>query len=103
MTLDTKQLDGGLDLKAIQVEEVRRVWNGLFHIECPPENQIRIWLCHDPYTIVLGLREAAQAFCRLRGNMSQEWIVRYSSKCMNSRSKILNILKQKEKSKWQTK
>ena len=101
MTLDTKQLDRGLDLKAIQVEEVRRVWNSLFPINVPSENQIRTWLCHSPYTVALGLREAARTFCRLKGDMSLEHVIRYASKVMNSRSRVLSITKRKEKEKSQ--
>jgi hypothetical protein len=85
----------GLDLRAIQIEEIREVWNSLFTITCPSENQIRTWLCHDLYTIVLGLREASQAFCRSEGGMTLEHVIRYASKVMNSRSRVLSMIETK--------
>ena len=86
-----------LDRKAIRVEEIRGIWNDLFPtIDAPSEFQIRTWLCHDPYTISLGLREAARAFSRLQ---STESVVRFASKCMSTRSRILEITKEKDKSK----
>jgi hypothetical protein len=93
MILDAKQLNEGLDLKAIRVEEVRKVWNSLFTIPAPSEFQIKTWMCHSPFTIALGLREAARAFSRLQ---STEHVIRYASKCMNTRTRILEIMKEKE-------
>jgi hypothetical protein len=87
-------LNEGLDLKASRVEEIRKVWNSLFTIPAPSEFQIRTWLCHNRYTIALGLREAARAFTRLQ---STEHVILYASKCMSTRSKVLNIMKHKKK------
>ena len=84
-----------LDLKAAKVQDVRNIWNGLFTIPAPSEFQIKTWLCHSNFTISLGLREAARAFSRLQ---STESVVRYASKCMSTRSKVLQVMKEKEKS-----
>jgi hypothetical protein len=85
-----------LDLKAAKVEEIRKVWSGLFPtIAAPSEFQIKTWLCHSNFTISLGLREAARAFSRLQ---STDRVVRFASKCMSTRSKVLQLMKQKEKS-----
>ncbi len=100
MILDAKQFNEGLDLKAIRVEDIRRLWSSLFPIAAPSEFQIRTWLCHSTFTISLGLREAARAFSRLQ---STEHVIRYASKCMNTRTRILEITKEKEKQQCQTK
>jgi hypothetical protein len=84
-----------LDRKTAKVEEIRRLWKSLFTIDAPSEFQIRTWLNHPTFTISLGLREAARAFYRLQ---STESVVRYASKCMGTRSKLLHLIKQKEKS-----
>ena len=90
-----------LDLKAIRAEEIRRLWSSLFPtIAAPSEFQIRTWLCHDPYTVTHGLREAARAFSRLQ---STEHVIRYASKCMNTRTRVLKIMKEKEDTQCQTK
>src|SRR5258708_21887909 len=84
-----------MDLKAIRAEEIRKVWSSIFPtIAAPSEFQIRTWLCHSNFTISLGLREAARAFYRLQ---STESVVRFASKCMSTRSKVLQLMKAKEK------
>jgi len=82
-------------LKAIKVEEVRKVWSSLFTIDPPSDFQIRTWLCHSSFTIAHGLREAARAFSRLQ---STESVIRYASKYMSTRTRILECIKEKEKS-----
>ncbi len=83
-----------LDVKATKVEGIQVLWSSLFPTIAPPsEFQIKTWLCHSNFTISLGLREAARAFSRLQ---STESVVRYASKCMSTRSKVLQLMKQKE-------
>ena len=84
-----------MDLKATKVEEIHKLWSSLFPtITAPSEFQIKTWLCHSNFTISLGLREAASAFSRLQ---STESVVKFASKCMSTRSKVLSIMKQRQK------
>jgi hypothetical protein len=83
---------------------LRTLWGTLFPLDAPSDTVFRSWLSsHSFLSIAFGLSEAAKKFCRMQGRMSQAEVILYSSKVTNSRTKVLNILKQKEKSQCLTK
>lgn len=83
-----------------RIASLRNVWWARFPLDVPNDSTFRGWLsAHSYMTVVYGLSQAFKAFCRSQGNMSQGEIVRYSSRVMVSRSKVLKILKRQEKEK----
>lgn len=83
-----------------RVAELRKLWGTMFPLDAPSDAVFRSWLSSHSYlTVAFGLTEAAKKFCRIQGRMSQTEVILYSSKVTNSRSKVLNILKRKEKEK----
>jgi len=77
-----------------RVEQAIAVWLALIPAPAPSENQFRIWLSgHTDETVFLGLEATAKAFNRLESN---DRLIRYASKAMNNRTRILKLMKQKE-------
>ena len=77
-----------------RVEQAIQMWQQLIPAPAPSENQFRIWLSgHTDETVFLGLEATAKAFNRLESN---DRLIRYASKAMNNRTRILKLMKQKE-------
>jgi hypothetical protein len=83
-----------------RVKELTKLWGTMFPLDAPSDAVFKTWLSsHSFLTVAFGLTEAAKKFCRMQGRMSQEEVIRYSSKITNSRTKVLKILKQQQKEK----
>lgn len=81
-----------------RIADLRSLWGKLFPLDIPNEATFRTWLSsHSFLSIAYGLSEASKRFCRVQGQMSQGEIIRYSSRVMGSRTKVLEILKRQEK------
>src|SRR5579864_6694302 len=77
-----------------RIEQAKQAWQQLIPTPAPSENQFRIWLSgHSDETVFLGLEATAKAFDRLE---SGAHAIRYASSCMNNRSRILKLMKEKE-------
>ena len=77
-----------------RIEQAIQVWHTLIPAPAPATNQFQIWLSgHTDETVFLGLEAAAKAFNRLH---SQDRLIRYASKAMNNRTRILKLMKEKE-------
>ncbi len=82
-----------------RVEQAIQMWQQLIPVPAPSENQFRIWLSgHTDETMFLGFEAAAKAFNRLD---SQDRLVRYASKAMNNRTKVLATIQKYQKEKAQ--
>ncbi len=77
-----------------RVEQAIQAWEQLIPAPAPAPSQFQIWLSgHTDETVFLGLEATAKAFHRLE---SGEHLIRYASKAMNNRTKILKLMKEKE-------
>ena len=78
-----------------RIEQAILMWQQLIPAPAPSENQFQIWLSgHTDETVFLGLEAAAKAFNRLE---SPGHLIRYASKAMNNRTKILKLMNGKKK------
>ncbi len=83
-----------------RLAEVRRLWSRLFPFDVPSDTQFLTWFSsHSFLVVVYGLSEASHKFCRFEGAMTAQEVIKYASKVMVSRTKVLKILKQKQKEK----
>jgi hypothetical protein len=71
--------------------ELRKLWERSFSIDAPSDTVFRTWFSsHSFLTIAFALSEASQKVCRFKGAMTAQDVVKYASKVMISRTKILN-------------
>jgi hypothetical protein len=92
-------LTAELDAQSENVAALSKLWNASFGSVNPPQPfQFHLWLSLHPFErVVVGLREAGKTFAKLQGQMSQEHLIRHSSKIMNARkSASIAIPTQKE-------
>jgi len=76
-----------LDNRANEKATIQKLWNSLLP-HCPTDFQTNFWLALHTFPIVVhGVRETAWKFNRLRGQMSDEYMTRFASKCMNVKSR----------------
>jgi hypothetical protein len=81
-----------------RIAALRKHWENFFPIEVPTDDQFRTWLSSNSFlTVAYGLSQAFGKFCKVQGNLSQQEIIRYSSRVMLSRTKVPKILKRHEK------
>jgi hypothetical protein len=77
-----------------RVKELTKLWERSFPLGAPDDTQFRTWLSsHSFLTVAYGLSEASQAFCRFKGALTVQEVIKYASKVMVSRTKILKTLK----------
>ena len=77
-----------------RVKDLRKLWERSFPLGAPDDTQFRTWLSsHSFLTVAYGLSEASQAFCRFKGALTVHEVIKYASKVMVSRTKILKNLK----------
>jgi hypothetical protein len=83
-----------------RIGELRKVWARSFSIDAPSDAVFMSWFSsHSFLTIAFALSEASQKFCRYKGVLTVQDVVKYASAVMISRTKVLKNLKQKEKEK----
>lgn len=77
-----------------RIEQAIFMWQQLIPAPAPSENQFHIWLSgHSDETVLLGFEATAKALNRLE---SHDHLIRYASKAMNNRTRILKLMKEKE-------
>jgi hypothetical protein len=85
-----------------RIADLRKLWERLFPLDVPSDAQFRTWFSsHSFLTVAFGLSAASQALCRLE-SMTMQDVVKYASKVMLSRTKILKQ-QQKETTQCKTK
>jgi hypothetical protein len=84
-----------------RIEQPIQIWHTLIPAPAPATSQFQIWLSgHSDETVFLALEATAKAFNRLD---SEDRLIRYASKAMNNRTRILKLMKEKEETQCLTK
>ena len=66
-------------------EALVTLWNSLITLPIPIE-QFRVWLSQfEVPTVVYGIKETGAKFQRVRGNMDEDYLLRFASKVMKNR------------------
>jgi len=67
-------------------EEFSATWDSLITVQLPLQ-QFLVWMSQfEPAVIRYGIRETASKFSRARGQMSEDYLIRFCSKTMKNKT-----------------